>query len=111
MKSELVIAVRCDDAELVAVHLKAVLGMSFAAHDSGYKGDYWRHATSDGGAIEVSYNDDPMWLPGDPDEEQFFQPKFAEFGTLVSVYGSEALAASVLGAVNAGYSDSVVVKG
>ncbi|WP_273455759.1 hypothetical protein [Nevskia ramosa] len=110
MKSITHIAVPEDDAELLVMRLQKATGVAFNAHDSSYKGEYWQHKSLNGDVAEVSYNDDPMWRDGDPEEEQFFQPEFSEFAVLVWVSGTAEFVSTVASSVTALCSGSVIIE-
>jgi hypothetical protein len=77
-------AVRASNAQSIAMRLGELLGLSFVAHESAYRGDYWRHTEESGSSIAVSSNADPMYRPGDPEEERYLEPSFSEFGVLIT---------------------------
>lgn len=110
MNPELLLALATHDAELVATCLQRELGLAFEAHDSSYKGSYWRHEADDGSELEVSYNEDPMFLPGDPPEEKYFEPDFKHFRVLLRASVPASLEQSVLAVVQRTYPESAVVR-
>src|SRR6187431_2631979 len=108
MKSDLNIAVAAEDAGLVVRHLSRALGVQFESHDSSFKGEYWLYVSADDSSVEVSFNSDPMFRPGDPSDEEYFEPGFKEFRVLLSAFASAALCSKISGALESGFPGSVV---
>jgi hypothetical protein len=111
MKTEVKIAVAVDDAQLVAAHLKMQLALPFELHDSSYKGEYWLYQSEDREEkVEVSYNEDPMFLDGDPEDEAYFEPQFKDFRVLLTAFVSTDLAGCIVSAVKSGFAGSVLIQ-
>lgn len=106
MRPEFRIAIAEESAERVADTLGRELGVAFTGHDSSYKGEYWQCRNGDGGVIEVSYNDDPMYLPEDPPEEAYFEPRFADFAVLLWANVVESMQSRIWDAVQKQYPGS-----
>jgi hypothetical protein len=92
MLHEELFGVRMSDADRVAEQLSAALALPFEKRRSLYWGDYCKYPPFKDrravqGEIRVYRNHDPMHRPGyAPAEEQFFEPRFTEFGVLVCAY-------------------------
>lgn len=109
MKSELRIAIAAEDAEDVSGTLTRELGFTFAGHDSSYKGEYWQHQGEGSWVIEVSYNDDPMYLPEDPPDEAYFEPRFADFAVLLWTNVAESMHSQIWAVVQKHYPGSEII--
>jgi len=106
LRPEFRIAIAVESAERVADTLSRELGVAFMGHDSSYKGEYWQYRDKDGGVIEVSYNDDPMYLPEDPPKEAYFEPRFADFAVLLWANVAESIQARIWDTVQKHYPGS-----
>lgn len=106
MKPEFRIAIAAESAEGVVDTLSRELGIAFTGHDSSYKGEYWQCRDEGGCVIEVSHNDDPMYLPEDPPEEAYFEPRFADFAVLLWTDVAEAMQSRLWAAVQRHYPGS-----
>ncbi|GAB3361394.1 hypothetical protein [Lysobacter tyrosinilyticus] len=98
------------DTGPVAAALGKALGLTFTQHESSYLGEYWLHEGADGAKVAVSYNEDPMYLPGDPEEEMYVHPDFRNCPVLVSLTVPLALEATFSDAVTAIHSRAAVIS-
>jgi hypothetical protein len=92
MLQEVLYGIKASDADRVAEQIGAALALQFEKHRSAYWGDYCLYPPtklrrSVQGKIRVYYNHDPMHRPGSsPAEEQFFEPRFSDYGVLLYAY-------------------------
>jgi hypothetical protein len=111
MNRDLNIAVTAEDARLVVQHLSRALGVQFENRDSSFKGEYWLYVSADESSVEVSFNRDPMFRPGDPSDEEYFEPGFKEFRILLSAFASAAICSKISNALESGFPGSIVIDG
>ena len=93
-------ALFAEQAQLVCEALAARLQVRFEARDSSFWGPYER-AICAGGRIMLLRNRDPMFLPGDPPHEWFFDAAHPNCPLLLDVDGEPALHEALEGALHA----------
>ena len=98
------------DADSIARALDDALDLAFVPHESSYLGEYLLHEGADGFKVAVSSNMDPMYLPGDPEEEMYFHPDFPQHSVLISVTVSESVEPHINDVVSAIDSHMVVIS-
>jgi hypothetical protein len=80
----LIFSIRNED---VRSDVEAALGVRFEPHDSLYLGEYWLAVVPDRDtALKVRWNRDPLWRPGDADEERFAFPEHSQHEWLLEVH-------------------------
>ena len=88
--SQIRYALFAEHAHLVCDALAARLPLRFEARDSSFWGPYER-AIGAGGRIMLLRNRDPMFRPGDPPHEWFFDAAHPDCPLLLDVDGEPAL--------------------
>jgi hypothetical protein len=86
--------------EVMRCELEQLLCVRFVAHESEYFGDYWL-AEPPGMSMRIRWNQDPLWRPGDCEDERFALPEFAEFPLLLEVDGPSAALLEKLRSISA----------
>jgi len=77
--------------EVSRADIEAALGVRFEAQDSLYIGNHWlAQLPAAEGQLRIRSNRDPLWRPGDDDDDRFAFPAHSEHQLVMEVDGAPA---------------------